>query len=111
VSVAEHVLWLAQVALGSETCPATPPFTTPLAVAPPPCPPPATSKHTLTGCRTGTPFHTPTHSGKGIGRSLLQHLVAAADPQTAIYLTTLRRTTRFYEAAGFKLLQAGEVPW
>lgn len=47
--------------------------------------------------------------GKDIGSQLLRHVVGGSS--AAIYLTTLRKTIPFYEAAGFRLLQASEVPW
>jgi hypothetical protein len=47
--------------------------------------------------------------GKDIGSSLMKHIVQGSSAN--IYLTTLRKTIRFYEAAGFQLLQASEVPW
>jgi N-acetylglutamate synthase-like GNAT family acetyltransferase len=51
----------------------------------------------------------PEHRGKDIGSGLLQHIVGGTSAN--VYLTTLRKTIPFYEAAGFKLLQASEVPW
>lgn len=50
-----------------------------------------------------------TSRGKDIGSQLLKHVVEGSSDD--LYLTTLRRTIPFYEAAGFKLLQASEVPW
>lgn len=47
--------------------------------------------------------------GKDIGSGLMKHIVQGSTAN--IYLTTLRKTIPFYEAAGFKLLQASEVPW
>jgi hypothetical protein len=47
--------------------------------------------------------------GKDIGSQLLKHVVGGSSAE--IYLTTLRRTIPFYAAAGFRLLQASEVPW
>jgi hypothetical protein len=39
----------------------------------------------------------------------MKHIVQGSSAN--IYLTTLRKTIPFYEAAGFKLLQASDVPW
>ena len=47
--------------------------------------------------------------GKDIGSQLLRHVVGGSS--AGIYLTTLCKTIPFYEAAGFRLLQASEVPW
>lgn len=41
----------------------------------------------------------------------MQHVVQGASADADIYLTTLRKTIPFYQPAGFKLLQAAEVPW
>lgn len=51
----------------------------------------------------------PSFRGKDIGSQLLKHVVGGSSAD--IYLTTLRRTIPFYESAGFRLLQASEVPW
>lgn len=47
--------------------------------------------------------------GKDIGSGLMKHIVEGSSAN--IYLTTLRKTIPFYEAAGFRLLEASEVPW
>lgn len=52
----------------------------------------------------------PCRRGKDIGSALMKHIVAR-NSTMQLYLTTLRATIPFYEAAGFRLLQVSEVPW
>ncbi|WIA41925.1 hypothetical protein OEZ86_009238 [Tetradesmus obliquus] len=50
----------------------------------------------------------PPSRGQGKGSQLMQHIVSACPHD--IYLTTLAKTTPFYQKAGFRLLQPADIP-